>query len=93
MNQNLTSTLLVPETELRRVCEPLGHSAKSSDELPTRTPYLGQQRAIDAIRFGIELERPGMPLVVVERIAHGIGDRRIRAFSPSSLVRYAAASP
>ena len=65
MNQNLTSTLLVPKTELRRVCEPLGHSAKSSDELPTRTPYLGQQRAIDAIRFGIELERPGYNVYVL----------------------------
>lgn len=36
-----------------------------SDELPVGTSYLGQQRAIDAIEFGIRIERDGYHLFVL----------------------------
>ena len=65
MNKNLTNTFLVPEAELRRVCEPLGPSFKSGEAPPLKTPFLGQRRAIDALRFGIELERPGYNVYVL----------------------------
>jgi lon-related putative ATP-dependent protease len=51
--------------DLRRLCEPLGISFESSDQLPPGTRYLGQQRAIDAIRFGIQIESDGHNVFVL----------------------------
>jgi lon-related putative ATP-dependent protease len=50
---------------LRRSWEAFGAQFANSDELPPGTPYLGQQRAIDALRFGIEVERPGYNVYVL----------------------------
>ena len=55
----------VPSAELRKACESVGHEFATSDELPTGPPHLGQQRAVDAIRFGIRVERPGYNIYVL----------------------------
>jgi lon-related putative ATP-dependent protease len=65
MIEDLTSAYVVPTAELRSLCEPVGRGFKRSKPLSAKTPYLGQQRAVDAIRFGIELERPGYNLYVL----------------------------
>ncbi len=51
--------LVVPASDLRRACPPLK---------PVTTPdtnYLGQQRAVDAIRFGMQMERHGYNIFVL----------------------------
>jgi len=46
--------LVVPASHLRKVCQPLSKAAPESTE-----PFFGQQRAVDALRFAIEMEREG----------------------------------
>ena len=55
----------VPLADLRRACDSFGHDFAASDELPDGPPYLGQQRAVDAIRFGIRVNRPGYNIYVL----------------------------
>ena len=57
--------LAVPGSELRRVCEPLAIDAEVAQEESATAAYLGQQRAIDAIRFGIQMEREGYNVFVL----------------------------
>ena len=65
MMADLTRKLSVPAAELRRPCATVGHEFTRSDELPAGERHLGQQRAVDAIRFGIEIERPGYNVYVL----------------------------
>ncbi|NIL93479.1 MAG: AAA family ATPase [Woeseiaceae bacterium] len=65
MTEVVTRPCIVPTAQLRRACESFERSFMRSDELPAGTPHLGQQRAIDAIRFGIEVERPGYNVYVL----------------------------
>lgn len=51
--------------DLRRSCEPLSVPFESSDQLPPGTRHLGQQRAIDAIRFGMQIESDGHNMFVL----------------------------
>jgi lon-related putative ATP-dependent protease len=51
--------------DLRRSCEPSGVKFESSDQLPPGTRHLGQQRAIDAIRFGIQIDSDGHNVFVL----------------------------
>jgi lon-related putative ATP-dependent protease len=51
--------------DLRRSCEPSGVPFESSDQLPPGTRHLGQHRAIDAIRFGIQIESDGHNVFVL----------------------------
>ena len=48
--------LSLPCTELRRPCDIAELQFERSDQLEHGKRYLGQQRAIDAIRFGIEIK-------------------------------------
>ena len=75
MAVNLATQLAVPADDLRHACESLGLSFETSEQLPTGTPYLGQQRAIDAIRFGIEMDRPDYNIYVLGPVGshrHGL---------------------
>ena len=60
-----TTPYLVPHESLRRACEAFTRSFASSEELPGGTPHLGQHRAIEALRFGLEIERPGYNIYVL----------------------------
>ncbi len=51
--------------DLRRPCEPSGIEFESSDQLPPGTRHLGQQRAIDAIRLGMQIESDGHNVFVL----------------------------
>jgi lon-related putative ATP-dependent protease len=55
----------VPVEDLRPLCEPSGIEFESSDQLPSGTRHLGQQRAIDAIRLGIQIESDGHNVFVL----------------------------
>ena len=46
--------LVVPASHLRRVCQPLSKARPEAAE-----PFFGQQRAVDALRFAIEMDREG----------------------------------
>jgi len=55
----------VPVSELRRVCEPLSIEPVPAEKAPTMSPYLGQERAINAVRFGIQMEHDGYNVFVL----------------------------
>jgi len=57
--------LAVPGGDLRRVCEPLAIDTEVGEKKPATAAYLGQKRAIDAIRFGIQMEREGYNVFVL----------------------------
>jgi lon-related putative ATP-dependent protease len=59
------SDFSVPTAELRKACDPLALDFERSDQLPEGKTYLGQQRAIDAIDFGIRMERDGYNVFVL----------------------------
>lgn len=65
MSVDLVETFEVPIGELRTSCEPLSNPFETSDQLPTETRHLGQERAIDALRFGIRMERFGYNIFVL----------------------------
>jgi lon-related putative ATP-dependent protease len=65
MNGDPSSTFSVPFADLRKACDSLALDFERSDQLPAGKPYLGQQRAIDAIEFGIRMERDGYNLFVL----------------------------
>jgi len=65
MTSDPGSTFNVPIADLRKACDSLALDFERSDELPAGEPYLGQQRAIDAIEFGIRIERDGYNLFVL----------------------------
>jgi lon-related putative ATP-dependent protease len=65
MSNDLSSAFYVPPAELRNACDTLALEFEHSDELPAGKPYLGQQRAIDAIEFGIRMDRDGYNLFVL----------------------------
>ena len=50
---------------LCRRCDPLLFSFQSTAELTTPTDIIGQSRAIDAVQFGIDIQRPGYNLFVL----------------------------
>jgi lon-related putative ATP-dependent protease len=59
----------IAAADLRRRSESLGVDFERSDELPRRDSGLGQERAVDAIRFGIDIARDGHNVFVLGR--HG----------------------
>ena len=91
MSNDLGSTFNVPIADLRKACDSLALDFERSDELPAGKPYLGQQRAIDAIEFGIRIERDGYNLFVLGPTGshrHGLAEnlareRAIEKGSPS----------
>ena len=72
--------------ELRRLCEPSGIEFESSDQLPAGTRHLGQQRAIDAIRLGIQIESDGHNVFVLGPPGshrHGLAEELAREHAAS----------
>ncbi|MGI9452150.1 MAG: Lon protease family protein [Geminicoccaceae bacterium] len=50
---------------LRPTCDPLKFSFKTTEELDQVDGLIGQERAVDAIRFGTEIQRKGFNLFVL----------------------------
>ncbi len=65
MTADLIRDLSVSCADLRRPCDPSELQFERSDQLPPGKPYLGQQRAIDAIRFGIQMPSSGYSVFVL----------------------------
>jgi lon-related putative ATP-dependent protease len=65
MTTETFSEFRVPPDELRRSGEPLGVEFETSDQLPAGSRHLGQQRAIDAIRFGLQIASDGHNVFVL----------------------------
>ena len=59
------SALAVPAAQLRRGCEPLISAARADQEKSNELTYLGQQRAVESLRFGIQMEREGYNVFVL----------------------------
>jgi lon-related putative ATP-dependent protease len=58
--------LAVPTEQLRKVCEPFAADrAGPADEQLASLTYLGQKRAVDSLRFGIEMEQDGYNVFVL----------------------------
>ncbi len=55
---------LTPE-HLRRVCDPAGFSFRSTEELQVLEEVIGQERAVRALSFGIDIDSPGYHLFAV----------------------------
>ncbi|GAB6851518.1 Lon protease family protein [Paraburkholderia kururiensis] len=61
----MSLTLPVSADRLRRVCDPQQFSFATTADLPDPPDIVGQQRAVDAIRFGIEMAHDGYNLIVL----------------------------
>ncbi len=75
MSANVNRHLRVAAVDLRKACTALSLQFEQSDELPDTKTLLGQQRAIDAIRFGVEMEHDGYNVFVLGRTGshrHGL---------------------
>ncbi len=73
--------LKVTVDDLRQLYEPPGIEFVSSDQLPPGTRHLGQQRAIDAIRMGIQIESEGHNVFVLGPAGshrHGLAEELAR---------------
>ncbi len=55
----------VPVKELRKVCAPVSVRPEPAEKMPATSAYLGQDRAINAIRFGIQMEHDGYNVFVL----------------------------
>ena len=55
-------TKILPVTSLLKRCDPARFSFESTAELPQPSGMLGQDRAVEAIRFAGEIEREGYNL-------------------------------
>jgi lon-related putative ATP-dependent protease len=61
----MLSQFSLPVAQLRRPCDAFGIDFERSDQLPSQDGSLGQQRAIDAIRFGLRLDNDGNNVFVL----------------------------
>lgn len=55
----LTYVTPVASSLLRRKCDPSAFNFQTTDDLKPIDNLIGQERALDAIRFGSEINRPG----------------------------------
>jgi len=55
----------VPVSELRKLCMPLSTDPEPGEETPATSIYIGQERAINAIRFGLHMEHEGYNVFVL----------------------------
>lgn len=82
MSVDLAHPYAVPVEDLRRACMAFGSRFDRSDQLRAGEPGLGQDRAIEAIRFGLEIEKPGYNIYVLGKPGshrHGLVDDLVRA--------------
>jgi hypothetical protein len=56
-------------SELRRVCDPSLFRFKDTSELPSLDRVIGQERAVQAIEFGLNMRSPGYNIFVTGRRA------------------------
>ena len=62
----LAGSRAVPATQLRKVCDPLETGrGQSGGAQPAPLTYLGQQRAVESLRFGIGMPRDGYNVFVL----------------------------
>lgn len=52
----------LPASELSRICDPDQLPSKTTDDLDDLQDFLGQARALNAVRFGISIRRDGKVL-------------------------------
>ncbi|MCC2113252.1 MAG: AAA family ATPase, partial [Hyphomicrobiales bacterium] len=52
----------LPASALRRACDPAAFDFATTDDLAPIDGFIGQDRAIDAIRFGAQIKQPGFNL-------------------------------
>jgi predicted ATP-dependent protease len=55
----------LPPEKLYRVCDPAALGFETTDELPDFDEILGQPRAVEAMRFGIDIRRQGYNIFVL----------------------------
>jgi hypothetical protein len=55
----------LPPDQLYRVCDPAALGFKTTEEVPDLEEILGQPRAVEAMRFGIEIRRRGYNIFVL----------------------------
>ena len=65
MPENIVSRFAITQDALRRTSDPGVPEFERSDELAAGAGHLGQQRAVDALRFGIEIEQDGYNVFVL----------------------------
>jgi lon-related putative ATP-dependent protease len=65
MTTSPASDYSVPPDDLRKLCDSEELRFERSDELPPGKQHLGQQRAIDAMRFGIQMPSDGYNVFVL----------------------------
>jgi len=63
--QENVSGLVVPPARLRRACEPLATEASLEDQKRDEVTHLGQQRAVESLCFGLQIEREGYNVFVL----------------------------
>ena len=57
--------------KLYRRCDPGLFTFRTTEELAATTEIIGQERAVDAIEFGIDIQRPGYNLFVLGESGSG----------------------
>lgn len=76
------SAMAVADEDLRRKCPPLSVDAEGGEDAEDALTSLGQQRAIDAIRFGLQIESDGYNVFVLGPLGshrHGLVERLAKA--------------
>jgi len=74
MNKSLKKTLNfkeVPVEKLRRRCDPKSLGFKSTDELKVHKDIIGQKRAVNALRLGLDIESVGYNIFVTGLVGTG----------------------
>ena len=61
----MSSSTLLPPDRLRTPCDPKQFEFKNTAELEDLTEMVGQDRAVEAVEFGIEMDHPGYNLFVL----------------------------
>lgn len=54
----------LPAGELRWYCDPKQFAFKSTEEVPSRDTVIGQERAVEAIKFGLDIQSVGFNIYV-----------------------------
>lgn len=67
----MSNAVALDTGKLYRRCDPDIFDFHTTDELPATTEIIGQERAVDAIEFGIDIQRPGYNLFVLGESGSG----------------------
>jgi hypothetical protein len=62
---DLTQIPELPASSLRRECDPSSFTFDVTDDLPFEPDIIGQDRAVEAIRFGLDIWSPGFNVFVM----------------------------